>query len=818
MLRVQDSNKKYVHRFDFKGFELGVVLTSVAFVHPETAKKLSFDSLQLVVVEPRLPSIEIMNYVKDTAQRRGGNSATIEDSTERSTSKTGGARYVVLRIIYSEIVAKGHVILHRSTRLFIRAGKSDGIGSDGQDSLEKYKNSKLNSTSSGTGSLVSANVTDLEQYEKFLEFLLDKVNLDGDKENASKHGTSLDKKFLIQSWFIGQLKEIASITKQMGITSIILAKETLLHFEITNGDFGSKSVESLPCDSHVEEHLGQSTFEFLYLLVATFDDSSHASIKYCYQLSTSAENKDIYEFDLGSISRRIEFGDPVFLDSFVEGGFNRKLNWTLSSLSWMEKVTSAVINSRHLIQSHMYDLFLFIYEKGSGKSTLMMAVAKYLEEHEEVLAHVGGETLNCRLFVNCSKLALEKSQTIRQTVMNHVSEALMHSPSLIIFDDLDNIIPFASDSEGSQPSASVAAIANFFVDVIDEYREKSQISCGYGCIAFMASAQSLGKLPQLLTSSGRFDFHVELLAPAVCERGAILKQEIQNRGLLCSGDIISEIASKCDGYDAYDLIDVPKFDDFVLVASVDLWSNHHLSKLNPMKRFFPLYESLGNMMNILVDRAVHAAASHSLAYNDKENKIPNLVAEDFSKAMHDFVPVAMRGLTKAGAEGGRVGWDDVGGLTHVRIAIQEMVELPSKFPNIFAKSPLRMRSNMLLYGPPGCGKTHIIAAAAAACSLRFISVKGPELLNKYIGASEQAVRDLFSKAAAASPCLLFFDEFDSIAPKRGHDNTGVTDRVVNQVYRIASYFSYSYGHSIYEIEAYWLFTNLRVVLNLFAQL
>lgn len=69
-----------------------------------------------------------------------------------------------------------------------------------------------------------------------------------------------------------------------------------------------------------------------------------------------------------------------------------------------------------------------------------------------------------------------------------------------------------------------------------------------------------------------------------------------------------------------------------------------------------------------------------------------------------------------------------------------MIELPSRFPNIFSQAPLRMRSNVLLYGPPGCGKTHIVGAAAAACSLRFISVKGPELLNKYIGASEQAVR------------------------------------------------------------------------------
>ncbi|KAK3009036.1 hypothetical protein RJ639_014620 [Escallonia herrerae] len=188
------------------------------------------------------------------------------------------------------------------------------------------------------------------------------------------------------------------------------------------------------------------------------------------------------------------------------------------------------------------------------------------------------------------------------------------------------------------------------------------------------------------------------------------------------------------------------------------------------------------MDEILVDRSVLAAigrfVSCNLAFGEQEN--PSLVRDDFLQAMHEFLPVAMRDVTKAASEGGRSGWEDVGGLVDIRNAITEMIELPSKFPNIFAQAPLRMRSNVLLYGPPGCGKTHIVGAAAAACSLRFISVKGPELLNKYIGASEQAVRDIFSKAAAAAPCLLFFDEFDSIAPKRGHDNTGVTDRVVNQ--------------------------------------
>ncbi|KAJ0010776.1 hypothetical protein Pint_33832 [Pistacia integerrima] len=108
----------------------------------------------------------------------------------------------------------------------------------------------------------------------------------------------------------------------------------------------------------------------------------------------------------------------------------------------------------------------------------------------------------------------------------------------------------------------------------------------------------------------------------------------------------------------------------------------------------------------------------------EKNIHPTLVRDDFTQAMHDFLPVAMRDISKPSPEGGRSGWDDVGGLNDIQNAIKEMIELPSKFPNIFAKAPLRLRSNVLLYGHPGCGKTHIVGAAA--CSLRFILVKGPE--------------------------------------------------------------------------------------------
>lgn len=106
---------------------------------------------------------------------------------------------------------------------------------------------------------------------------------------------------------------------------------------------------------------------------------------------------------------------------------------------------------------------------------------------------------------------------------------------------------------------------------------------------------------------------------------------------------------------------------------------------------------------------------------------------------------------------------------------------PTKFPKIFECSPLRNQAGILLFGPPGTGKTYLVSKLAKTWNLRMISVKGPELLAKYIGQSEENVRNLFDRARSAKPCVLFFDEFDSLAPRRGHDSTGVTDRVVNQL-------------------------------------
>uniref|UniRef100_A0A7M4F987 Peroxisomal biosis factor 1 n=1 Tax=Crocodylus porosus TaxID=8502 RepID=A0A7M4F987_CROPO len=176
---------------------------------------------------------------------------------------------------------------------------------------------------------------------------------------------------------------------------------------------------------------------------------------------------------------------------------------------------------------------------------------------------------------------------------------------------------------------------------------------------------------------------------------------------------------------------------------------------------------------LLVDRAIHACVS-----NRRASEL-NLSTSHFQKALKGFTPSSLRNVNLHKPKD--MGWDRIGGLKDVQQILMDTIQLPAKYPELFAKLPIRQRTGVLLYGAPGTGKTLLAHVVAQESRMNFISIKGPELLSKYIGASEQAVRELFIRAQAAKPCIVFFDEFDSIAPRRGHDNTGVTDRVVNQL-------------------------------------
>jgi peroxin-1 len=178
----------------------------------------------------------------------------------------------------------------------------------------------------------------------------------------------------------------------------------------------------------------------------------------------------------------------------------------------------------------------------------------------------------------------------------------------------------------------------------------------------------------------------------------------------------------------------------------------------------------------LVQRTLHL---HFLQSDEQ------LGTQSFEKALHGFKTQLAQGVKLYEPPRKDMGWKDVGGLEEVKRILVETLEFPIMYGSLFQKAPINLRSGLLLYGYPGCGKTHIVNCLANVISekVKFLMVKGPELLNKYIGASEQAVRDVFQKAKSIAPCVVFFDEFDALAQQRGTSDqgTGVTDRVVNQL-------------------------------------
>jgi len=154
--------------------------------------------------------------------------------------------------------------------------------------------------------------------------------------------------------------------------------------------------------------------------------------------------------------------------------------------------------------------------------------------------------------------------------------------------------------------------------------------------------------------------------------------------------------------------------------------------------------------------------------------------QDFYEALKDVQPSMMREVY---VEVPTVHWENVGGLEEAKRLLREAVELPLKDPGLFEKMGIRPTKGILLYGPPGTGKTLLAKAVATESQANFISIRGPELLSKWVGESEKGVRDIFRRSREAAPCVVFFDELDSIAPHRGYrsGDSGVTERVVNQL-------------------------------------
>lgn len=270
----------------------------------------------------------------------------------------------------------------------------------------------------------------------------------------------------------------------------------------------------------------------------------------------------------------------------------------------------------------------------------------------------------------------------------------------------------------------------------------------------IATTTEVDKVPDGVR--GLFTHELEMSAPDEGEREVILRNVIDDRGISLDSDVdLSSVALKTAALVAGDLVDVI---DRALVAQ-----RTRLDKLTTQPSID--HDAKPTLRDVQVAGGPSARGLTSTDFN--------VAVEAARKNFADAI-----GAPKIP----NVTWDDVGGLENVKDTVSETIQLPLERPELFAKG-MKKRSGILFYGPPGTGKTLLAKAIATEYSLNFFSVKGPELLNMYIGESEANVRRVFQRARDARPCVVFFDELDSVAPKRGNqgDSGGVMDRIVSQL-------------------------------------
>lgn len=388
---------------------------------------------------------------------------------------------------------------------------------------------------------------------------------------------------------------------------------------------------------------------------------------------------------------------------------------------------------------------------GMGTTTF----AKILATHFDCLLHQErGHRIERPyvVYVQCATMAGDRTDTQIAKLRSYLFEALAHNPSIVILDNLDAICPM--EQEEMMPDPNTRVLASVLCDMIATIQRSFEqpFTQRLAKCCFIATCSSFDiSVHKFIQNSRLFDIEISLQLPDINERRqlvrAMLDNQITRDGTL-SDELMEHIVRETEGFSPRDL---------------------HLI-FEKLHRYKIIQSMRADMQRKRRQRQDPSPHHHDLA---------KFTMDDFAQVRKDFQISSTEGIKLV--KDSPVKWDDVGGLDSVKAVLRETFEFPTKYARLFKNAPIKLRQGLLLYGPPGCGKTMLASAVAKECGLGFISVKGPELLNKYIGQSEHQVRQLFEQAQQAAPCIIFFDEFDSLAAKRGHDNTGVTDRVVNQL-------------------------------------
>ncbi|MEM4642236.1 MAG: CDC48 family AAA ATPase [Candidatus Caldarchaeum sp.] len=355
---------------------------------------------------------------------------------------------------------------------------------------------------------------------------------------------------------------------------------------------------------------------------------------------------------------------------------------------------------------------------GTGKTLIAKAIANETGAH---FVSINGPEI-------MSKFYGESEARLREVFQ----EAEQNAPSIIFIDELDAIAPKRGEVTGEVERRVVSQL----LTLMDGLKSRGQV-------VVIGATNRIEAIDPALRRPGRFDREIRIGVPDRNGRKEILL--IHTRRMPLADDVnIDELAEITHGF-----------------VGADIAALTREAAMNALRRFLPQID--------LEKEVIPAEVLEKI----------KVTREDFANALRTIQPSALREVV---LEIPNVKWDDIGGLENLKQELREAVEWPLKYPDVFKRLGIRPPRGILLYGPPGTGKTLLAKAVATESQANFISVKGPEVLSKWVGESEKAVREIFRKARETAPCIIFFDELDSIAPRRGiHTDAGVTDRIVNQL-------------------------------------
>jgi transitional endoplasmic reticulum ATPase len=355
---------------------------------------------------------------------------------------------------------------------------------------------------------------------------------------------------------------------------------------------------------------------------------------------------------------------------------------------------------------------------GTGKTLLAKALAS--ETNANFLTLSGPEIM--------SKFYGESEERLREIFKQGEENA----PSIILIDEIDSIAPKREEVTGEVERRVVAQL----LAVMDGLKAR-------GKVVVIGATNRPNAIDQALRRPGRFDREIEIGVPDRKARFEIL--QIHTRGMPLAKDVnLEALADHTHGF-----------------VGADIAALAREAAMSSIRRLLPE-----------IDLDVQSIPASIL------NKL-NVTAEDFNNALREMTPSALREVF---IESPNVRWSDIGGLEDAKQELKEAVEWPMKYPQLFKHLNAKPPKGILLYGAPGTGKTLLAKAVATESEANFISVKGPEFLSKWVGESEKAVRETFRKAKQSAPCIIFFDEIDSITPTRGTgSDSHVTERVISQM-------------------------------------